>query len=109
MNTKYWAVQWDIAGVNQTTTHSSRDEAEAEAKRVATRYPDRVVFVLEAVNAWVVRCPKPELVPLFAARVQRPESPAIPEPSGSPTFSPTVQRPESLAMPMPPSFQDRRK
>lgn len=66
MTTKYWAVQWDVAGVNQTTTHSSREEAEAEAKRIATRYPDRVIFVLEAVNAWVVRCPKPELVPLTA-------------------------------------------
>jgi len=96
MNTKYWAVQWDIAGVNQTTTHGSREDAEAEAKRIATRYPDRVIFVLEAVNAWVVRCPKPELVPLVFHR--------------EPTFTPTVpHHDESSAIPIPPGLQDRRK
>ncbi len=48
---KFWFV-WNPHGRNPTKAHTSSDDAEREAQRLASQNPSEVFVVLEAVSAF---------------------------------------------------------
>ncbi len=54
----FWMV-WDPQGRSPSHRHSSRDAAEAEAKRLAAMVPEHSFVVLEALHAYRVKRPEP--------------------------------------------------
>lgn len=60
---KYWMVNNPNGGASKTK-HYSCELAELEAKRLASMYPGESFVVLEAVMAFYLRKPTPEVVSL---------------------------------------------